>query len=386
MLRNFEKDGVVYLELRTTPRAISAEISKNDYVALVLETINHFNAQSSTMVTKLILSIDRRNSLEEANEVVDLALEFREQGVVGLDLCGNPAAHDISIFRPAFARAKAAGLGVTLHFGEVAPAAKEGELEELLSWQPNRIGHVIYVPGSVESSPKGVSFRSATAADLPMIYKAERSYMKDIEPTSLGGWTNATDKNLQLWIDNLATTTVLEVDGAAAGYLMWQAEKPEEAGELGENEEEAAGTSLIITIAVLTPYRRRGLGRQLLSVVMEQARAKGLVSVNLGVHRDNPAIGLYEAAGFSKTGTDGDYVNYSRAILPNVETQEKGQVVKKDLKKAIADRKLGLELCLSCNVKLGMMEKGKGFVDHHFAEWRDSGCPIILCVSRARQR
>ena len=366
----------MYLELRTTPRAISPGISKAGYVGLVLETISSFNAQYSSMVTRLILSIDRGNSIEEANEVVDLALEFRDQGVVGVDLCGNPAVHDVSIFRSAFKRAKDCGLGVTLHFGEVNPAAKEGELEELLRWQPDRIGHVIYVPGSAPSQPQGISYRPALPADLPMIYRAEREYMKEIEPSSLPGWANATDRNLQLWIDNLATTTMLEVDGEVAGYVMWQEQHAEE-------EKERKGTALIITIAVLPAFRRRGLGRQLLDVVTSQAREQGLGEVRLGVHRDNPAIALYPSAGFSKTGTDGDYINYERQVSPKVETQQVGGVARKDLKKVIAERKLGLELCLSCNVKLGMMEKGKGYVDHHFAEWRDSGCPIILCVSRA---
>ena len=317
------------------------------------------------MTTRLILSVDRGNSIEEANEVIDLALKFRDQGVVGVDLCGNPAAHDISIFRSAFKRAKDNGLGMTLHFGEVQPVAKAGELEELLSWQPDRIGHVIYVPGSVSPPPQGITFRPASATDIPMIYRAERSYMEDIEPSSFAGWTNATDRNLQLWIDNLSTTTVLEVDEVVAGYVVWQ---PEE------------DVGLIIAIAVLTSFRRRGLGR-LLNVVTEQAREKGLREVKLGVHRDNPAIALYSSAGFSKTGVDGDYVNFSRAVTP----QQLNENGKKGLKNVIADRKLGLELCLSCNVKLGMMEKGKGYVDHHFAEWRDSGCPIILCVSCARK-
>lgn len=359
------------------------------------------------MVAKLILSVDRRNSLKEANEVVDFALRHSdrvnfkkerdtlqyEMGVVGVDLCGNPAAHDVSIFRSAFQRAKDCGLGVTLHFGEVNPAAKEGELEELLSWQPDRIGHVIYVPGSIDISPKGVSFRPATAADLPIIYRAERDYMRDIEPTSLAGWTNATDRNLKLWIDNLATTTVLEVDSVVAGYVMWQAGPPaepaksveiveaEEDGKAGQEGKEGKGrnrTALIITISVLPPFRRRGLGRQLLDGVTQQARRQGLESVKLFVHRDNPAVGLYEAAGFTKAGTDGDYVNYGR----KVGTPELKNEMKKDLKKVISERKLGLELCLSCNVKLGMMEVGKGYVDHHFAEWKDTGCPIILCVSQ----
>lgn len=141
----------MYLELRTTPRAIpSAGITKDAYVSLVLSRIQQFNNTSETMVTRLILSIDRRNSAEEADEVVSLALKYRDLGVVGVDLCGNPSAHDISIFAPAFARTKAAGLGVTLHFGEVSKVATEGELTTLLESGPDRIGHVIYVPEGVK--------------------------------------------------------------------------------------------------------------------------------------------------------------------------------------------------------------------------------------------
>jgi adenosine deaminase len=46
------------------------------------------------------------------------------------------------------------------------------------------------------------------------------------------------------------------------------------------------------------------------------------------------------------------------------------------LKQVIKDRKLGLELCLSCNV-LAEMTQG-GFKGHHFGEWKNSGCPIAL--------
>lgn len=146
--------------------------------------------------------------------------------------------------------------------------------------------------------PQRVSLRPASAADLPLIYRAERDYVRAVEPTSEAGWTAATDRNLELWVDNLATTTVLELGGEAAGFVMWRGEP--------------TGAALVITIQVLPAFRRRGLGRQLLDVVTEQARAQGLGSVALGVHRDNPAVRLYESAGLLPTGTDGEYVLYAR--------------------------------------------------------------------------
>lgn len=45
-------------------------------------------------------------------------------------------------------------------------------------------------------------------------------------------------------------------------------------------------------------------------------------------------------------------------------------------KETIKDRKLGLELCLSCNV-LAEMTQG-GFKGHHFGEWRATECSVAL--------
>lgn len=93
----------------------------------------------------LILSVDRRNTAAEAEEVVDLALKYQSTGVVGVDLCGNPAKGDVRIFTNAFHRAKSVGLKLTLHFAETEASASDEELQTLLSWQPDRIGHVIHV-------------------------------------------------------------------------------------------------------------------------------------------------------------------------------------------------------------------------------------------------
>ena len=149
MLQDFADDGVVYLELRTTPRAVpSHEISKRLYVETVLSCIEEFG--DSTMKTLLLLSIDRKNALAEALEVVDLAIEYKPRGVVGIDLCGNPSKGDVSLYRDAFSKAKAHGLGLTVHFAEVPASSTDLELDTLLSYQPDRLGHVIHVPPHIK--------------------------------------------------------------------------------------------------------------------------------------------------------------------------------------------------------------------------------------------
>jgi len=147
VLHDFQKDGVAYLELRTIPR-MSNDMSKDEYVRTVLSVINDFDR--SKMSTYLILGVDRKNTLEEALETVDLAVKYKSQGVVGVDLCGNPAKGDVNIFGDAFAKAREHGLKVTLHFAEVAFSSTEDELQALLSYKPQRLGHVINVPDAIK--------------------------------------------------------------------------------------------------------------------------------------------------------------------------------------------------------------------------------------------
>lgn len=154
VLQGFAEDGVRYLELRTTPRVVQeASISKSVYVSTVLDAIDEFSkSDNSTMTTNLILSIDRRQSLDEATTTVELARTLRDRGkrIVGIDLCGNPARGPIIHLEPAFKLAQQFGLGITLHFAEIAASASEEELTALLSWKPGRLGHVIQVSPKIQ--------------------------------------------------------------------------------------------------------------------------------------------------------------------------------------------------------------------------------------------
>jgi adenosine deaminase len=143
VLDQFSDDGVVYLELRTTPR-ICADLSKAEYVATVIECIEEFG--KTKMSTYLILSIDRENTANEAMEVVDIAIKYKPRGVVGVDLCGNPLKGNVKTFQDAFSKAKDCGLKITLHFAEIPASSSAEELRTLLSFDPERLGHVINVP------------------------------------------------------------------------------------------------------------------------------------------------------------------------------------------------------------------------------------------------
>lgn len=150
VLEDFVNDGVVYLELRTIPRA-SPGISREQYVETVLKTIERFRSRDQRMSVFLILAIDRGNmSAAEGDEIVNLAIENKLRGVVGVDICGNPARGDVSIHKDAFSKAKLNGLGITLHFAETVGSSSPSELAVLLSFQPDRIGHVIHVPDEVK--------------------------------------------------------------------------------------------------------------------------------------------------------------------------------------------------------------------------------------------
>ncbi|GAM42918.1 adenosine deaminase [Talaromyces pinophilus] len=171
VLNDFRADGVRYLELRTTPREIRDEdghvlISREEYVNIVLRGIQEFqqeqqedNEADTEMSIYLILSIDRgRDTASSAEEVVNIALHHHRTTfpnkpvIVGIDLCGNPLKGDVSLFRSAFELARTHKLGTTIHFAETIYSNENDaeELETLLSFEPNRLGHVIHVPDEIK--------------------------------------------------------------------------------------------------------------------------------------------------------------------------------------------------------------------------------------------
>src|SRR5262249_41624064 len=91
--------------------------------------------------------------------IVKKAVRYRGRGVVGVDLAG-PEQHtvelgeDVARYEELFARARAAGLGTTIHTGETSHTGAEGVLAGLARVRPDRIGHGISAAASDEATAK----------------------------------------------------------------------------------------------------------------------------------------------------------------------------------------------------------------------------------------
>ncbi|TMS35659.1 hypothetical protein L596_003017 [Steinernema carpocapsae] len=149
VIEEFAEDGVIYLELRTTPKA-TAHMTKTEYVHTVLSAIR--SAESDNITTRLLLSIDRARGVDDAQETVNILQKFvaeSEHLIVGVDLSGNPKA-DGRVYIPLLQKVRAMGLKVTLHLAELNEYIDE--LDTFIDFKPDRIGHGTFIYSHAENS------------------------------------------------------------------------------------------------------------------------------------------------------------------------------------------------------------------------------------------
>src|SRR5450432_630245 len=137
-------DNVKYMELRFTPKALSKlmDFSFNDVVRWVCSAVEQAQHNADIKV-RLIVSMNRHESAKEGERALKSALEFRSQGIVGLDLAGQESGFGAVPFYPLFDSAKQAGLGITVHAGEWAGPGNIRDAIIMMGAQ--RIGHGVRV-------------------------------------------------------------------------------------------------------------------------------------------------------------------------------------------------------------------------------------------------
>jgi ribosomal protein S18 acetylase RimI-like enzyme len=143
-------------------------------------------------------------------------------------------------------------------------------------------------------------WRTASAGDLPFIHDGELAYIREREPAQEAAWLDALERNRRLWTANLERTTVLEVGGTPVAYGMWAV---------------LDGVATVVTLHVQPERRRHGLGAALLDRIADDVQRNGYAVLALGVHGENPARHLYESAGFTPAGEDGDYLLFRRSLV-----------------------------------------------------------------------
>jgi len=90
----------------------------------------------------LILEMDRRFDFKKNEVIVEKAIKFRHEGIVGIDISGpDDSNFSMKEILPLIEKAKSFGLKVTIHTGETPDLS---EMEYVIDYlKPDRIGHGI---------------------------------------------------------------------------------------------------------------------------------------------------------------------------------------------------------------------------------------------------
>lgn len=143
VIRDFARDHVIYLELRSTPKS-NENMTRKEYIEIIVNSLKE-SSEKYRIKVKLLISIDRAQTIETAEEIVELAMEFTLKYpdiVKGMDLSGNPNKGKFKDFKQLLQKAKESNLQLALHCAEVL---NEEESQEMLDFGFQRCGHGTYL-------------------------------------------------------------------------------------------------------------------------------------------------------------------------------------------------------------------------------------------------
>lgn len=133
------KDNVKYLELRFSPMYMAGDkLDLHDVMDAVAAGAKDASEKTGTKV-KLIAIVERQMGPEKAKIVEGLAEEYKDRGVVGLDLANDEYHYPPGPYAEVFQKAKSAGLHITVHAGEAGGADNVKTSIDALGAE--RIGH-----------------------------------------------------------------------------------------------------------------------------------------------------------------------------------------------------------------------------------------------------
>ena len=132
-------DGVRYIEIRFCPALNTRRgLSLDEVVAAVVRGLTRGEAESGTMARVIICAL-RSLPWPHAMEMAELAVAFKDQGVVAFDLAGGELGNPAHVHALAFDFARANDVAVTVHAGEGDGAHSIREAVHRCS--TDRIGH-----------------------------------------------------------------------------------------------------------------------------------------------------------------------------------------------------------------------------------------------------
>lgn len=140
LVEDLAKENTIYAEIRVAPiQHLRSGLTPEQVVDSILTGFHKAEAKFN-IKANLLLCAMRHLPPGENRFLIDLAHNYRNKGVVGLDLAGDEAGYPPSIFRDFFRKAKELGIPFTIHAGEARGA---DSISEAISIGASRLGHGI---------------------------------------------------------------------------------------------------------------------------------------------------------------------------------------------------------------------------------------------------
>ncbi len=149
-------------------------------------------------------------------------------------------------------------------------------------------------------------YRAADQDFLFRLYASTRAH--EIEPF---GWPAAQQEAFlrmqfsaqQRWYEAMyaqAEQHIVEIEGKSIGRMLVMRH---------------TNPVVLVDIALLTEYRGKGIGSELLRALIQECLQSG-AALRLQVLKTNPALRLYQRLGFTQTGEDQMYLQMERTPSP----------------------------------------------------------------------
>jgi adenosine deaminase len=214
-------DNVKYMELRFTPKALTnlKHFSFGEVVRWVCAGVQEGQAGRDIRV-RLILSMNRHESVIEGERTLRVALEFRDKGVVALDLAGQEAGYSAEPFYSLFKEGRQSGLELTVHAGEWFGPRNIREAIEKMGTK--RVGHGVRI---VEDSTvvqiareAGTTFEVCPTSNVQsgVVKSAMHHPLRDMNQLGLKTTINTDDPS----ISNITLTDELMLATSALGLTL----------------------------------------------------------------------------------------------------------------------------------------------------------------------
>jgi len=151
MMEDMKNDGVCYIETRFSPVFHTAKgLYHEDVVTAVLEGLE--KGKNDFGVGYGLILCGMRN-MKNSLEIAELAVNFRNQGVVGFDLAGEEGGYPPKKHIEAFQFIQRANFNITIHAGE---AFGKESIWQAIQWcGAHRIGHATHLTEDISFDKEG---------------------------------------------------------------------------------------------------------------------------------------------------------------------------------------------------------------------------------------